>query len=246
MKDFLNKIGLFYVPDETNPYSYNPNDYKLDNDEKKSEAHKNYLKNLEDEESSRLTLIEGKTSQLISQTGIIFSLLSLFVPILIDKVTDLHFLVKLLLLILLISAFYFYMLTIRNALKNFNVKNFKYSKPSPKNVLKLQEKSLNIFYAEEVRDLLYCINENLKINNKKATNLLHSYNSFKIANTSTGILVAVFSIVLLFFNPKKEGLIIDKPIKIENFDSLINKLTKVKTAKKDTVYLRTTDTIAEH
>ena len=74
MKDFLNKIGLFYVPDETNPYSYNPDDYKLDNDEKKSEAHKNYLKNLEDEESSRLTLIEGKTSQLISQTGIIFSL----------------------------------------------------------------------------------------------------------------------------------------------------------------------------
>lgn len=246
MKDFLNKIGLFYVHDETKPYSYNPDDYKLDNDEKKSEAHKNYLKNLEDEESSRLTLIEGKTSQLISQTGIIFSLLSLFVPILIDKATDLHFLVKLLLLILLILAFCFYMLTIRNALKNFNVKNFTYSKPSPKNVLNLQNNSLDIFYAEEVRDLLYCINENLKINNKKATNLLHSYNSFKIANTSTGILVAVFSIVLLFFNPKKEGLIIDKPIKIENFDSSINKLTKAITAKKDTVYIRTKDTIADH
>ncbi len=238
MKKFLNKIGLFYIPDETNPYSYIPEDYKIDNDEKKIEAHKNYLKNLEDEESSRLTLIEGKTSQLISQTGIIFSLLSLFVPILIDKVTDLHFTVKLLLLILLISAFCFYMLTIRNALKNFNVKNFTYSKPSPKNVISLQNKSLEFFYAEEVRDLLYCINQNLKINNRKATNLLHSYNSFKIANTSTGVLVAVFSIVLLFFNPKKEGIIIDKPIKIENFDSSIVKLTKAITAKRDTVYLR--------
>ncbi|MBZ5857321.1 hypothetical protein [Flavihumibacter profundi] len=242
MKEFLNKIGLFYVPDETNPYSYIPGDYKIENDEKKSEAHKIYLKNLENEESSRLTLIEGKTSQLISQTGIIFSLLSLFVPILIDKVTDLQFIVKLLLLILMILAFCFYMLTIRNALKNFNVKNFTYSKPSPKNVLSLQDKSLEIFYAEEVRDLLYCINVNLKINNKKATNLLHSYNSFRIANTLTGILVTVFSIVLLFFNPKKEGFVIDKPVKIENFDSSINKLTKAITAKKDTIYLKVKET----
>lgn len=246
MKEFLNKIGFLNISDETNPYSYNPGDYKLENDEKKSEAHKNYLKNIEDEESSRLTLIEGKTSQLISQTGIIFSLLSLFVPILIDKVTDLHFFVKLLLLILLISAFCFYMLTIRNALKNFNVKNFTYSKPSPKNVLNLQNKGLDAFYAEEVRDLLYCINENLKINNRKATNLLHSYNSFKIANTATGILVAFFSIVLLFFNPKKEGLTIDKPIKIENFDSSINKLTNAINTKKDTVYLKAKDTTATH
>lgn len=246
MKGFLTKIGLLNIHDETNPYSYNPGDYKLENDEKKSEAHKNYLKNLEDEESSRLTLIEGKTSQLISQTGIIFSLLSLFVPILIDKVNDLNFLVKLLLLILLITAFFFYMLTIRNALKNFNVKNFTYSKPSPKNVLNLQDKGLGVFYAEEVRDLLYCINENLKINNRKATNLLHSYNSFKIANTSTGILVAVFSIVLLFFNPNKEGLTIDKPIKIENFDSSINKLTNAMTTKKDTVYIKTKDTTSAH
>jgi len=242
MKEFLNKIGLFYVHDDTNPYSYSPEDYQIENDDKKIESHKNYLKNLEDEESSRLTLLESKTSQLISQTGIIFSLLSLFVPILIDKVTDLHFTVKLLLLILLISAFYFYMLTIRNALKNFNVKNFNYSKPSPKNVIILQDKNIDVFFAEEVRDLLYCINVNLKINNRKATNLLHSYNSFKIANTSTGILVAVFSIVLLFFNPKKEGLITDKPIKIENLDSSIIKLTKAITAKKDTVYLRIKDT----
>lgn len=240
MKKLLNKIGLFNMPDEVNPYSYNPGDYKVLNDERKIEAHKNFLKNLEDEESSRLTLIESKTSQLISQTGIIFSLLSLFVPILIDKVGDIAFIVKLLLLILLISAFCFYMLAIRNALKNFNVKKFTYSKPSPKNVLSLQDKSLEAFYAEEVRDLLYCINVNLKINNLKATNLLHSYNSFRIANTSTGILVAIFCIVLLFFNPKKEGLV-DKPIRIENLESSIDKLAKAITAKKDTVYISTKD-----
>lgn len=243
MKEFLYKIGLLEISDETNPYSYNPGDYKLDNDKKKSEVHKNYLKNLEDEESSRLAIIESKTSQLISQTGIIFSLLSLFVPILIDKATSLHFFVKLLLLMLLISAFSFYMLTIRNALKNFNVKNFTYSKPSPKNVLNLQNKSLDVFYAEEVRDLLYCINQNFKINNRKATNLLHSYNSFKIANTSTGILVAVFSIVLFYFNTKKESLTIENPIKIENLDSSINILTNAITAKKDTVYIRIKDTL---
>jgi hypothetical protein len=246
MKDLLNKIGLFYIHDETNPYSYNPAEYKIVDCKEKIEVHKNYLKHFEDEESSRLTIIEGKTSQLISQTGIIFSLLSLFVPILIEKVTELHFTLKLLLLTLLILAFCFYMLTITNALKNFNVKNFTYSKPSPKNVLNLQNESLATFYAEEVRDLLYCINENVKINNKKATNLLHSYNSFRIANASTGILVAVFSIVILFFKSKKEGLIIDRPIKIENFESSIYRLTKALTVKKDTVYLKNKDTTADH
>jgi hypothetical protein len=237
MKNILNKIGLFYTDLNISPYSYNAADYRLNNPRERSEAHKNYLKSIEEEESNRLTLIENKTSQLISQTGIIFSLLSIFVPILIDKVTDLNFYVKLLLLVLLISAFSFYMLTIRNALKNFNVKNFNYCKPSPKNVLALQNEKLDLFYAEEVRDLLYCINENLKINNRKATNLLHSYNSFRIANTSTGLLVATFSVLLLFFNPQKESVTIEKPIKIENFDSTINRLIKAVSEKKDTVYV---------
>ncbi len=242
VKSLLNKIGLFVIYDDKSPYSYNPEDYQVVNDKDKAEAHKNFLKTLEEDEKNRLTILESKTSQLISQTGIIFSLLSLFVPIFIDKVTDLNFFVKLLLVGLLASSFCFYMLTIQNALKNFNVKNFNYSNPSPKNVLTLQDKGLDVFFAEEVRDLLYSINENLKINNKKATNLLHSYNSFKIANTSTGILVVIFSIFLLFFTPRKESLSIEKSVRIENYDSVINKLPNAISAKKDSMTEKIKDT----
>lgn len=238
MKKILNKFGLFYRHDESSHYSYNPHDYQAQGDEKKSEAHKNYLRNLVNEETSRLTLIEGKTSQLISQTGIIFSLLSLFVPILVDKMGDLDFVVKLLLLLLLVLAFFFYMLTIRNALKNFNVKTFIYSNPAPTNVLDLQKETLDEFYAEEVRDLLYAINNNVITNNKKASNLLHSYNSFKLANTLTGILVVFFSIVLLFFKQNREGITIEKSITIENFDTSVNRLVKAIASKKDTIYLK--------
>lgn len=243
MKEYLNAIGLFYTHNESNPYSYNVDDYKISTDEKKSEIHRNYLKNIENGENGRLTLIESKTSQLISQTGIIFSLLGLFIPILVDKITDIHFLVKFLLLALLILAFCFYMLTIQNALKNFNVKNFIYCKPSPKNVLDSQDKDISFFYAEEVKDLLYSINENIKTNNKKATNLLHSYTSFRIANISSGFLVISFSITLLFFNPKKEGIFVEKPIKIEKLDSLMDKLTKTISKRSDTVYIKIKDTL---
>lgn len=236
-KEWLEKLGLSKMADDVEPYSYKSEDYKLSTDKDKVEAHKNYLQNIENEESNRLTLIEGKTSQLISQTGIIFSLLSLFVPILVDKVDSLNFFSKLVLLILLVTAFLFYMLTIRNALKNFNVKEFKYSKPSPQNVLKLQDKDLLHFYSEEVKDLLYTINNNLKINNKKATNLIHSYNSFKIANITTGILVSLFSVMLLLFNSKADEVEINKPLEIKNFDKLINNVKELTSLKKDTIYI---------
>jgi hypothetical protein len=236
IKKILNSIGFcINIKDEKEPYDYDPEDYKLNNDKAKIEAHKEFLKNLSSEENDRLTLIESKTSQLISQTGIIFSLLSLFVPILIDKIAELSFLIKLTLLILLVLAFLFYMLTIRNALKNFNIKKFGYSSPAPKNVLTLQDENLNQFYAEEVKDLLYSINLNVKLDNRKATNLLHSYNAFKIANTFTGILVVAFSILFLFFKPKAAPTTIENIIKIEHLDSVSNKSHWV---LKDTSYCK--------
>lgn len=242
MKKFLIRIGIIKIKDTSSPYNYDSTEYTNLTDKDKIEAHKNFLKSIEDDENNRLTLLESKTSQLISQTGIIFSLLSLFVPIFIDKVTDINILIKILLLLLLFLAFLFYMLTIRNALKNFNLINFNYSKSSPYNVIKLQKECLCKFYAEEVQDRLFSINQNQKMNDKKATNLLHSYNSFKLANTFTGILVFAFSLSLLFLTPKKEPFIISSPIKIENFDSSINILLRVLNSKKDTIYLKKSDT----
>lgn len=205
MKKFLNKYGLFLDKQDINPYSYSINDYITTGDTEKLKTHLEFLKGIESEENNRLSIIENKTSQLVSQTGIIFSLLSLFIPIFIDKVTEQHWGIRLFFLIILVIAFLFYMLTIRNAIKNYNVKNFIYSKSSPINVINHQSKSVDEFNVIEIKDLLYGANQNLKTNNVKATNLIHAYHAFKIANVATAILVVLICTLLLFIKPKSEN-----------------------------------------
>jgi hypothetical protein len=105
LKKILRPLGLYPIAVRNTVPDYNSSDYLQVNDDKTSEAHITYLNRLNEDENGRLTLIEAKTSQLISQTGIIFSLLSLFVPLLIDKVSGVTVWIKILLLILLLLAF---------------------------------------------------------------------------------------------------------------------------------------------
>jgi hypothetical protein len=228
MRKLLNNIGLFEktvkikdVPEEV--YAYK--DPKTDEE---SGAHMEYLKKLLEEEDNRLSSIDSKTSQFIGQTGLTFSLLSLFVPLLVDKLNGVPIIVKLLLIVILLSSFGFYFLTKKNALKNYNVINFPYSSPAPKNVLTFKDKGLNAFYSEVVRDLLFGLHRNNEINNAKATNLIRSYMTFRIANMLTGILVVIFCVALAFRQPEKPRVAIDKPIKIEHLDTLIKQLSEQK------------------
>ena len=240
MESFLNRFGLFLDKNDINPYSYSVGDY-ISTDCDKIKAHREFLRSIQAEENSRLTLIETKTSQLVSQTGIVFSLLSLFIPIFIDKINGLPFEIRVLFLIILVLAFLFYMLTIMNAVKNFNVKNFIYSKPSPNNVIKYQGSTTEEFTVIEIKDLLYGANQNLKTNNTKATNLIHSYNSFKVANLLTALLGVLICTSLLFAKPKNEfdknkshnnsldSCHLDSKIRIENNPIFINNNGKTDT-----------------
>lgn len=205
--------------------------------ESKSQVHMEYLRGLEDNENKRLDLLESKTAQLVSQTGIIFSLLGLFVPFLVDKISEVSIAIKISLLVLLLVSFTLYVLTIINALKNFHITKYNYSSPSPQNVLLFQDKELHEFYSEVVNDLLYCIGKNTEINNIKATNLLHSYNSFKLGNIFMAFLVIVFCFSILFLKPSQQTLILDGHIKIEGLDSITAEINKSKINKKDTLVM---------
>lgn len=241
--NFIKSIGLSKI-EEVNPYEYNSQDYKdLSNSENEKLAHhKEFLKSLLDEERSRLDNIEAKTTQLISQTSLIISLASLFIPLLIDKSNDINIIYKLLFVFILIATYLFYILTIINALKNYNVKKYKYASPSPQNVLDYKDKPLNEFNEELIRDYLYSINENQKINNTKATNVLHSYNTFKIANILLSILV--ISVCLFSFFTKESStkveiqnpvnLKLTEPIKLEN----IELKEPIYIIKNDTIYIK--------
>lgn len=216
----FNQIGLFVIEtddaqEDSADLKYVPQNKSKNKDDDKLKLHRDFLKSLEAEENNRLTLIENKTTQMIAQTSVIFALLSLAIPLVIDKVDALY--LKLLVFLPLVLAFVFYLLTIHNAAKNFNVKKFKYSRSLPTNVIKLKDAPAEDFLIEEINDLLYSTKTNLEINNVKASNLIYSYNCFKIANLFTAILGIVLCVSLLFINQKKDPITIENPIRIENY-----------------------------
>lgn len=241
--NFLKGIGFFKI-EEINPYTYNAQDYKdvTDTASDKILHHKEFLKSLLDEERSRLENIEAKTTQLISQTSLIISLASLFIPLLIDKSNDINIIYKFLFVLILVGTYFFYILTIINALKNYNIKKYKYASPSPENVLDYKDQSLHEFNEELVRDYLYSVNENQKINNIKASNVLHSYNAFKIANILLSVLVVsvcIFSFFTEENSTKVEiknpvNLKLTEPLKLENKE-LQHPIYIIKT---DTIYIK--------
>ncbi|MBC8883733.1 hypothetical protein H9X57_11290 [Flavobacterium piscinae] len=209
-------------------------------DSEKIISHKEFLKSAIDEENNRLSLIENKTSQIISQTSIVFSLLGLFMPIIIDKTGETNIYIKVAIIFLVLIAFIFYLLTINNALKNFNINKFSYSVPTPENVLTLQNNTVEEFNSELIRDYLYCINKNIVTNNRKATNLLHSHNTFKFANLITGLIVVFLSVMILFSKNDDPKIHIEKAVKIDKLDSIIRTIKPIFIIQQDTVVVRDT------
>jgi hypothetical protein len=129
----------------------------------------------------------------------------------------------------------FYLFSITNALKNFDIKKFKYPRANPSNVLDLKTNSIEQFNAELVRDYLYSIDNAVKINNEKGTNLLHAHKAFKLGIFLTGILV-MFVCLILFFAKKEESTIsIKHPIEIKDLDSLLKKNRPIIIIQRDTL-----------
>jgi hypothetical protein len=171
------------------PFAAPPAQY-LETDREKLELHKSFLQGIQKDELARLTVIETKTSQLFSQTGIIIAILGFFVPLIVDKLDAP--LLRLTFIGLLFIAAFFYLRTIHSAGKNLNIRKFKYPRSKAETVLDPDLRTVNQFHAEEIRDLLHSIPIHVDLNNKKGSNLLKAHNSFKIAN----ILTAVLSIAL--------------------------------------------------
>lgn len=237
ISSFLQSIGLYSIKRNESSKSLNHKDYDLSEKEEseKINQHKEFLKSVLEQENSRLGYIENKTSQIISQTSIVFSLLSLFVPIIVDKFENENIYLKTLIIIILLLTFSFYLLAISNALKNFDLIKFKYPYSGSANVLNFKNNTLAEFNAELVRDFLYCIDRSIEINNEKATNLLHAYKSFKLGNLSTGIIVIFICSMLLFIKSEDYGVIIKKPIEIKNLDSLLNRNRVIVIMSNDTI-----------
>jgi hypothetical protein len=237
--NFFKSIGLYKLNEDKEVHSYDASKYNLTSksDSEKIIHHKNFLKSVLEDENNRLGYIENKTSQIISQTSIVFYILCLFIPIIINRFENSYLIIKIIIIFLLLITFSFYLLSITNALKNFNIKKFKYPYSDPSNVLNLIDKSSEEFNSELIRDYLHCIKGASIINNKKATNLLHAHKSFKLGNFSTGIIVMCICTMLLFTNKSIDNTItLKNPIEIKNLDSILKSNKSIIIIKKDTFY----------
>jgi hypothetical protein len=237
MKNFLKSIGVIPLKkgNESDSYVHKNYDLNKESDSEKIALHKEFLKSILEEENNRLGFIENKTSQIISQTSIVFSLLGLFVPVIMDKFENISLFLKISIIVLLLVTFLFYLLSITNALKNFNIKKFNYPRANPANVLDFKTESIEDFNAELVRDYLYSIDKAVKINNEKGTNLLHAHKSFKLGIFLTGILVMFVSSILFFVKKEEPSITIKNPIEIKHFDSILKKNRPIIIIQKDTL-----------
>jgi hypothetical protein len=183
--------------------------------------HRDYLLHLEDGEEKRLEGIESKTTQLIAQSGIVFSLLSIFIPILVEKSADIFLLYRIVIFVLLLISISFYILSIINAAKNYLVNRYQYAAPTPETVIEFGARTKEAFLSEQIKDLIKTIKVGKHQNNRKASNLIHSSRSFQVANVFSAILVIIFALVLFNRKSEVEPTVIKNPLKIEGMDSLI-------------------------
>lgn len=223
--NFLKFLLLPRQIESKKPFDYDKNNYHNLKREQ-LELHKSYLKEMEAEENTRLEMIENKTAQLVSQTGLVFALLSLFVPFIVDTVLNSHMIFRVAFILLLIICFLCYISAIINSLKNFNVKKFNYGYKSPTTILNHQSLSKKKFMQMEIKDALYCINNNIEMNNRKATHLLRGYHFFKFGMVSTAILVVFLCVSLLFMDSEESENGTKQPMEIQIKKKPLDNTTK--------------------
>ncbi|UPK68305.1 hypothetical protein [Chitinophaga filiformis] len=217
VKHYLYYFGLKKNWTDENNQGFNYT--KVDDDTTKE--HLRYLKELIQTENERQNSIESKTSQLVGQCGLIFSLLGLFVPVYFDKFIDFSLAIKIVLLLPFLSSFLFYILAIIKAIENYNITKYRYISGSVQTVI--NRKTKDDFINSEINDLLLAIKINTQLNNKKGTNLLHAFRSFRFANVCIAILgLFIGSLMLFYRKPPDDNKLINR--KIEKMESRLNLL----------------------
>lgn len=195
----MNRILEYFalvIPKLSGPRVDQP-DYKYQKEV--SNEHLVYLKDLFNEQRDRQATIEGKTSQLVGQSSVVFSLVALFVPLFYDKFSNTDVLVRLVLVSLFILAFLFYLFTIIHSTRNLSIHKYRYSTGDPKTVLK--KSGSKKFIREQISDLIFSIKVNSYSNDQKGTNLILAHRAFSLGNRVLALL-ALFICILFLFSPK--------------------------------------------
>lgn len=155
-----------------------------------------YLLRLFENEDKRLSVIEAKISQLISQSGLIISIVAFIVPLFYDNLKDLNLCSKIFLGVVFLTTVVLIGISIFRASEVLKVYKFNYSDCS---TLTLQQdfKKLKDFKTDYINDLMHSINNNRVQNNKKATILIQA-NKFFIYGIY-GLICLTITLLVMFF-----------------------------------------------
>jgi hypothetical protein len=179
-----------------------------------------YLKTLDAQENDRRASIDTKTSQLIGQTGIIFSIVSLFITNFISKFNSWHIWFQVLIIAFFLITLGLYLMAIIKATEYLNIHKYKYGQRNVSTVSQVFA-SEEAFKTEEIKDMIYSIERNTKVTNQKCNNLVYAHRFFRVGTISVGILSVLMILSAYITSPAVTTTIkLEQPISIKGIDSL--------------------------
>jgi len=159
-----------------------------------AKSHLSYLKEIDNFQRERQANIESKNSQLVGQASVIISIIALFVPLLIDKFSNISTLYFVLIFVGFVFVLFHYLVAIIHSIKTLQINHYPYCTRSTNTVTKKERASSEEnFLKEEIEDLIWSIGKNTIQNNRKGRNLIFATRSFRIATIG----VAVFTLLIL-------------------------------------------------
>jgi hypothetical protein len=156
-----------------------------------------YLQNLYEEENDRQKIIEGKCTQIVSNSGIFLSLIGLLITILFNTRDAMHPAVKIILAICITGIIVLYIISMVNGMQGINPLKYYYARGSAETVKQFTDATK--FKEELVNDYLYCIEKNHKLNTEKLDFLGRARTAFVRGIYTTGGLTFILMCYLTFF-----------------------------------------------
>lgn len=188
------------------------NTYTYKND--LSSEHLALLTKLKEDEQNRLNSIETKISILLSQSSILFALISFFAPLFSDALNDMNDIYKVIVSLFFSISYLFFLGCILVASRIFGLDKFVYIRQSASSVIDPVFIDKELFISNQVKSLIKEINHTIEINNKKASILIYSNRLFISGFITSGLFSIVVCLSLLYIK-NDDNKLKDLLIKIE-------------------------------
>jgi hypothetical protein len=192
IKKYLIYIGLLEDKSENKKSVVTKEVYSPATEIEVAKRYLDYLKEIDQYQKDRRTIIENKNSQLVGQASIVTSIFALFIPLLIDSFDSVFLWFKICFSTIFLFVLYHYLLTIFHAIKTLKINRYHYPTRRTTSVTKADRKEKELdFLNSEIEDLVYIINHTSPLDNIKGENLISASRCFEIANFGFGILAFI-------------------------------------------------------